>query len=332
MKKHIFIALFFLAALVLNAQNTADEQRYLDRLITSGDGMYRVGEIENALWYYQYAAFFFPESYRGWLGIMRVYSLDFTDFDFYESEVYMDRVTKTAATAADRAAVQSVSNAFNAQWPRVEAARAVRLAAEAQKRNDNFYNMKFIRKDGVLTSYTGSDEEVLIPEDVTVIGDAAFRQNAHIKRVVIHSRVTAIGNNAFANCALLSDIIIPRSVISIGTGAFQNCAALTRISIPESVKTIPDNAFASCKNLTDVTISNGVTAIGKSFVSCENLANILIPKTINTVADFAFSQCKNLKNVAILNDKVKIGRRAFLACPVSNKDELAQKFGGAIFN
>jgi hypothetical protein len=75
-----------------------------------------------------------------------------------------------------------------------------------------------------------------------------------------------------------------------------------------------------------------VVTIEKAFVGCEKLEALLIPWNVVEIAGFAFSQCKNLKNVAILNQSIQIGRRAFLACPLANKDEMIARFGPGIFN
>ena len=78
-----------------------------------------------------------------------------------------------------------------------------------KKRAANFYNMKFVRKDGVLTQYNGSDEDIIIPADVTNIGDAPFRQNPQLKRVIIHNSVKTIGEGAFRDCHNLTSIEMP---------------------------------------------------------------------------------------------------------------------------
>jgi len=67
-------------------------------------------------------------------------------------------------------------------------------------------------------------------------------------------------------------------------------------------------------------------------MNCESLSAIIIPRTVTAIGDFAFSQCKNLKTVTLLNDKVTIGRRAFMGCPLTNKDDMIKRFGAAIFN
>jgi hypothetical protein len=302
------------------------------RLLQNAETFYGMGEIREALWYYNNLARAFPQNYRGWLGIVRCYSGNFSDFDFNDCELYMERALGMAGTEAEKREVQAIYGRFQAQWPGIQARREERKAAEARRREDNFQKMRFVSENGTLKAYTGSDEEVFIPDTVTVIGDAAFRQNGRVKRVVLHDKVTAIGRSAFARCTALTEIVIPASVQSIGAGAFDDCRALTGIVIPPAVTVIPDNAFSGCKNLTDVTIGSGVVKIEKAFTGCEKLDAILIPRGVAEIADFAFSQCKGLKNVTILNGNIKIGRRAFLACPLANKDDMIARFGPAIFN
>jgi hypothetical protein len=296
------------------------------------EALYAMGEIRDALWYYKSLAWYFPQYYKGWLGIVRCYSGDFTDFDFYDCEVYMDRAVKMAAAASEKRETAAVFSRFQDQWPGIQVRREQRKAEEAKRREDNFHNMRFVSENGVLKAYTGSDEEVFIPDNITVIGDAAFRQNGRVKRVVLHGKVTAIGRNAFARCTALTEIVIPPSLQTIGDSAFYECRELTSVTIPAGVAVIPENAFSGCKNLTDITIGGGVKTIEKAFMNCEKLDNVLIPRGVVSIAAFAFSQCKNLKNIVILNDAAAVGRRAFLACPIVNKDELIQKFGAAIFN
>ncbi len=73
--------------------------------------------------------------------------------------------------------------------------------------------------NGVLEKYTGKDEEVVIPDGVTAIGDWAFAW-ASVKKVIIPDSVTRIGNGAFYKCS--AKVTVPASVTSIGAGAFSN--------------------------------------------------------------------------------------------------------------
>jgi tetratricopeptide (TPR) repeat protein len=309
-----------------------EEDRLMRRLLQNAETFYEMGEIREALRYYNNLARSFPQNYKGWLGIVRCYSDNFKDFDFIDCEVYLQRALNMARTDAEKREVQVIFSQFESQWPEIQALREQRKAEEVRRREENFQRMRFVSENGTLNAYTGSDEEVFIPDTITVIGDAAFRQNGRVKRIVLHDKVTAIGRNAFALCTALTDIVIPSSVQTIGTGAFKDCWALTGIVIPPSVTVVPENAFSGCRNLTNITIGSGVVKIERAFGGCEKLETILIPRNVAEIADFAFSQCKSLKNVTILNGDIKIGRRAFRACPLVDKDDMIARFGPEIFN
>jgi TolB-like protein len=301
-------------------------------LSNTANALYALGEIQDALWYYRCLTYYYPGNYKGWLGIVRCFSRNYTNFDFVDSEIYMERASITATGNAERQEVQRVRAVFDAQWPSIKVKRDQQAIEEAKRRQDNFHRMTFRQQSGTLTEYTGSSEEVIIPPEITVIGDAAFRQNGRIKRVVLHNKVTSIGRNAFSNCSGLTEIVIPASVTSIGAGAFYNCSSLAEVIIPVGVTVIPENAFYGCKNLRSVTIGPGVQRIEKAFQGCENLTAVIIPRSVTAIGEFAFSQCTKLKTVTLLNNNVTIGRRAFMVCPLTNKEEMISRFGATIFN
>ncbi|MBV5268077.1 MAG: leucine-rich repeat domain-containing protein [Burkholderiaceae bacterium] len=70
--------------------------------------------------------------------------------------------------------------------------------------------------------------------------------------VVIPIDVTSIGDYAFVNATGLTSITIPASVTSIGTGAFRGATALTSITIPASVTSIGTSAFLDAIALSGV--------------------------------------------------------------------------------
>ncbi|MBE6708358.1 MAG: hypothetical protein E7578_03840 [Ruminococcaceae bacterium] len=57
-----------------------------------------------------------------------------------------------------------------------------------------------ISDKGVLIKYTGNDEDVIIPDTVTGIGEKAFEDHTEITSVTIHKDVTAIDSSAFYGC------------------------------------------------------------------------------------------------------------------------------------
>ncbi len=70
--------------------------------------------------------------------------------------------------------------------------------------------------------------------------------------VIIPDNVTSIGNSAFKECSGLTSIIIPNGVTSIGDGAFRGCSGLTSIVIPFGVTSIGSSAFLGCNKLVEV--------------------------------------------------------------------------------
>ena len=127
----------------------------------------------------------------------------------------------------------------------------------------------FVIAGDILIDYRGSDENVIIPDNVRGIGECAFAQKA-VKNVTIPHGVTFIGNFAFGECTALESIVIPNSVKTIGNSAFQCCEKLESVVIPESVSEIGEVAFSYCDNLNNVSILGTDVKIGmKAFIKKE---------------------------------------------------------------
>lgn len=92
-----------------------------------------------------------------------------------------------------------------------------------------------------------NDEEItdlVIPDDVTYIGDYAFRGCTNITSVTIGESVTRIGTSAFYGCKNCVSITIGENVTSIGGWAFYGCSAMTSLtSLPRKVPSTNSNTF-----------------------------------------------------------------------------------------
>ncbi len=109
----------------------------------------------------------------------------------------------------------------------------------------------YVMLNGKIKKYTGTDADIVIPEDlnVTEIGDFAFMNCTSIKSVKIPNGVTVIGTRAFWGCSSLNNIQIPNSVTTIGAGVFYDCSSLEKITIPSSVVKMGYNVFLKCPNV-----------------------------------------------------------------------------------
>ena len=93
---------------------------------------------------------------------------------------------------------------------------------------------------------------ITFDDELTTIGDYAFRDCDSLTSVTIGDSVTTIGEQAFNYCRSLTSVTIGDSVTTIGDYAFSDCESLTSVTIPDSVTTIGNYAFYYCRSLTSV--------------------------------------------------------------------------------
>ena len=122
-----------------------------------------------------------------------------------------------------------------------------------------------------------------IPEDITSIGECAFRNVRNLRSVVLSDNVTTIGKEAFNGCKEMVELVLPEELEKIDDYTFQDCDSLLSLTLPASVNTIGLRAFANCSHLESVNCKAATppTIDGTSFsrttcsfyVPCANIAN-----------------------------------------------------------
>ena len=101
-------------------------------------------------------------------------------------------------------------------------------------------NKDFVIENGVLKKYRGNNNTVVIPGEVKIIGQEAFRKCIHI-----------------------TDVTIPDGVIEICEAAFSDCRRLRYINFPDSLTKIGEYAFSGCRNMLLVNKPNCTPVVGK---------------------------------------------------------------------
>ena len=195
---------------------------------------------------------------------------------------------------------------------------------------------------GVLERYNGASSDVVIPDDVTIIGKEAFMGCIGLKHITIPDSVTSIEEGAFKQCEGLTYVRIPDSVKNIGDFAFFQCKSINEVVLPKSIKTINISTFHACHKLKSVVLPDSVTCIrvsafcgcgiesinfpeglrtiGKTaFLGCNHLSSVDIPDSVSSIGEGAFSSCRKLTDVVIRNDDTRIGEDAFSHTPSYSK-------------
>ncbi len=152
----------------------------------------------------------------------------------------------------------------------------------------------FLIEDGVLKSYTGRDECILVP-DVHTIGEGAFKGCVSLKKVVLPDGLCRILSGAFKGCRKLREIEIPSGVSWIGDYAFHRCHSLESVSLPASVRELGDCVFLYCDSLTYVSMP-GVRRLRKQvFVNDVRLKRLeLCPELDEACICDVFTGCGNI--------------------------------------
>ncbi len=138
--------------------------------------------------------------------------------------------------------------------------------------------------------------DIVIEDDVTSIGDAAFSDLPNLVNVKIGESVQIIGSSAFENCTSIVSLKLPNSVKKIGNSAFKGCVAVTDVVLSDGLMFLADSAFSGCSSLTRITIPDRMMFLGSYvFEGCDNLKQITIPNSVTSFGTHIFgSEDKDL--------------------------------------
>ena len=119
--------------------------------------------------------------------------------------------------------------------------------------------------------------EIVLSENVKVIGESAFKDNVYLKTVNLEN-IEKIYDNAF-NGAQNFEKADLKALTFMGNTCFQNCAALNSVSINTDIKA---DTFNGCKNLTALTVGENVNNIGaRAFNGCKNITTVEVPGDVD---------------------------------------------------
>ena len=162
-------------------------------------------------------------------------------------------------------------------------------------------------------------KEVILPEGLISIEEAAFANCTALEKLNVPSTVNTLGRWILENTKVTS-FTIPQGVTEIPASCFYG-SAITTINIPQSVKTIGNWAFQDAK-LTEVVIPSSVTSIGKWAFGCDNdnptLQSVIIEADITEIPECCFYLQTKLTSLSLPEGITAIGDDAFCGCKISS--------------
>ena len=241
------------------------------------------------------------------------------------------------------ASVVEIEEDFTYNWLYLEKINVDLNNPVFEVRNNMLIN-KNEHKIVLCTSY--DKEELVVDDDIKVIGQDAFSRWQRIKTVRLPEGLEKIEGRAFGwNCDV-ERVYIPNSIrfleycyiqtnhtveihvnsleefIKIETYVFGfdwelyiGEKKVTEVQIPSAINSVSANIFARCKNIKRVVIEEGVSSIGKSaFENCENLEEVTIPNSVSVIGEDAFACCLSLRNVNLPEKITRIEGGTFYGC------------------
>ena len=182
-------------------------------------------------------------------------------------------------------------------------------AEDRQSTDSDFH----IDKEGCLTSYTGSEEHVVIPEGVKRIGgdpdNSIFEDTeTEIKSIVIPDSVIEIGERAFYTCLQLEEVTMGNGVKKIGQEAFAGCFKMKTIHLSDSLQEIGLRAFNFCESLEALELPSSLRNIEmEAFGNCISLKSLNIPDGVQAIPPGTFARCSSMEELYIPSSVTKIG-------------------------
>ncbi len=186
--------------------------------------------------------------------------------------------------------------------------------------------------------------EVVIDNNVEILGRAAFGKCTDVNRIVLGDKITEIRDICFMYSGL-TELNIPDSCTNIGRDIFFECQGLTTINIPVGIKELnyaifegsyirdlilPDDSAFAYENgiIYDRNKTKVILALGESaeevvipegvieicdyaFKNQIKMQNVILPESLEKIGIYAFDCCIGLKNIIIPKNVTEICERAF---------------------
>lgn len=172
--------------------------------------------------------------------------------------------------------------------------------------------------DGVFAHCTGLCCELVLPENIEIIGMGSFYNCPGLYGSLhLPESLKGIGEGAFGGCTgLTGSIKIPQAICTIHEGTFDNCGFNGTLALHNGITVIGANAFKNSRFKGELNLPSELEVISdECFLNCDFAGKLVLPKTIRTIGSHAFENNGRLTGlIEIPEGVISIGAGAFAKC------------------
>ncbi|MCM1123387.1 MAG: leucine-rich repeat protein, partial [Eubacterium sp.] len=162
--------------------------------------------------------------------------------------------------------------------------------------------------------------QINLPDSVTEVGAAAFKDCINLSQVTLSKKLETLGAGVFRDCDSLRAIEIPKSLKSTTSsvthgGPFSYCDGLKEVTFEKGTTKIASCLFSRCTGIEEIKIPDTVTVIeDNAFYKCSNLAKADIAASVTEIQSYAFEGCEKLTQINLPDSVTEVGNRVFYGC------------------
>ena len=220
-----------------------------------------------------------------------------------DDQVFAVSAAEGAATTANIQGGYQVGDATLTVTATKDGVTKIAMATIQNRTAD--YDDFIIDENHVLRGYTGNQTTIIIPNDVTEIGESAFEGDMQLARIGVPASVQKIGERAFA------------PIVNDGSGGWSKAGTAKQFSFegteahPSQLREIAARAFVNGGASGDLVLPEGLTSIGESaFDGSLGLTSVHLPDSLRSISNYAF-QRSGLYYVEMSDNVESIGANAF---------------------
>ena len=151
--------------------------------------------------------------------------------------------------------------------------------------------------------YSVPATNLIVPSNVTSIGESAYHKCTGLSSVVIPKELTVLSKNVFSGCTGLTSVVFEdeSTITELKEGAFYNVPA-TNLIIPSKITAIGSNAYAKSGLSGEIVISKDITSVGNSaFENCTKITSVVFEEGFSgTLGTSSFTGLKYVTKLVLV--------------------------------